>query len=217
MKRVTKSWLLALCAVLIVAGTVAGTLAYLTDREEVVNTFTVGNVAIDLDEADVNPDGSVIAGAPRVKENQYHLIPGWTYTKDPTVTVKANSEESYIRMMVTINVIDELNAIFPEGFLPENFVAGWDPVIWQCVAAVDNGDNTVTYEFRYHKTVSTMDGQDLVLEPLFTAFTLPGEITGPQLQTIQTLTIAVEGHAIQALTFANADEAWAAFQQQYNP
>lgn len=39
----------------------------------------------------------------RVKENQYKLMPGMTYTKDPTVTVKAGSAESYVRLKVTFN------------------------------------------------------------------------------------------------------------------
>ena len=73
-----------LCAVLLVTVSVLGTLAYLTSQDEVVNTFTVGKVNITLDEAAVNADGTEIAGADRVKENNYHLIPGQTYVKDPT-------------------------------------------------------------------------------------------------------------------------------------
>ena len=42
--RGKKSLLIVLCAVLLVAATVVGTLAFLTDRETVTNTFTVGDV-----------------------------------------------------------------------------------------------------------------------------------------------------------------------------
>ena len=60
MKTQAKVLVAALCAVLLVVGSVMGTLAYLTDRQAVVNTFTVGNVDITVDEAPVTPDGEVI-------------------------------------------------------------------------------------------------------------------------------------------------------------
>ncbi|MFR6087431.1 MAG: SipW-dependent-type signal peptide-containing protein [Oscillospiraceae bacterium] len=75
------------CALLLVAAGVFGTLAYLTGTDTVNNTFTVGNVKITLDEAKVTTDGTPVEGADRVKANEYHLLPGHTYTKDPTVTV----------------------------------------------------------------------------------------------------------------------------------
>ena len=91
------------CALLLVAAGVFGTLAYLTGTDTVNNTFTVGNVKITLDEAKVNTDGTPVVGADRVKTNEYHLLPGHTYTKDPTVTVKTGSDASYVRMKVTFN------------------------------------------------------------------------------------------------------------------
>ena len=103
MKTKSKALLLTLCAVLLVAASVMGTMAYLTSTDKVENTFTVGKVAIKLDEAKANTDGSLVEGAARVKANEYKLLPGHTYTKDPTVTVKAVSESSYVRMKVTFN------------------------------------------------------------------------------------------------------------------
>ena len=93
MKRTKKILSLALCAVLLVAGTVATTVAYLTSTTEVVNnTFTVGNVSITLDEADVDVYG-VKNGTTRDTTNQYKLIPGHKYVKDPTIHVGATSED----------------------------------------------------------------------------------------------------------------------------
>lgn len=103
MRTRTKALLLTLCAVLLVAATVFTTVAYLKSTDEVVNTFTVGKVKITLDEARVTPDGTPVEGADRVKSNEYHLLPGHTYTKDPTVTVEKGSDKSYIRMKVTFN------------------------------------------------------------------------------------------------------------------
>lgn len=201
---------------------VMGTLAYLTDRDSVANTFTVGNVNIILDEADVDEDGQIIAGADRVKGNEYHLIPGQTYVKDPTVTVKAGSEESYVRMEVEVNCLAELDAIFaPNGADLLDIFNGYDEKYWELVSTDRNTtDNTVTYEFRYINDTGTVEGgaHDIPLKPLFESFTLPGVITGEQLKMIgNNLKINVYGHAIQAATFDNANAAWTAFDQQMNP
>lgn len=117
-KTKTKALLMSLCAVLLVAASVLGTMAYLTDSKDVKNTFTVGNVSIDLDEAKVNTDGKAIdkkgnvvtdlAKAERVAGNSYKLLPGHTYVKDPTVTVLTPSVASYVRMKVTFNNATEL-------------------------------------------------------------------------------------------------------------
>lgn len=121
MKTKSKALLLTLCAVLLVAASVLGTMAYLTSSAEVKNTFTVGKVEIKLDEAKVNADGIPEEGAARVTANSYKLMPGTTYTKDPTVTVKAGSEESYVRMKVTFNNAAALMEILPSADNLEDF------------------------------------------------------------------------------------------------
>lgn len=219
MKTGNKILLWCLCIVAVVVISVTGTLAYLTDRDSAVNTFTVGQVDITLDEAKVNTDGTPVKGAERVQENEYHLIPGQTYTKDPMITVKAGSAKSYVRMMVTLNNADKLLEIFGEEFLPENYVEGWDSSIWECVKVGKIAeDNTITYEFRYYQTVTA--AEDKTLEPLFTELIVPQTMTGEQLKNLNDpgkFTITVHGHAIQAAGFENADEAWAAFEKQMNP
>lgn len=124
MKTKSKALLLTLCAVLLVAASVLGTMAYLTSTDTVTNTFTVGKVEIKLDEAKVNADGIPVEGAARVTANSYKLMPGNTYTKDPTVTVEAGSEESYVRMKVTFNNAAALMEMLPsadnlEDYTPE--------------------------------------------------------------------------------------------------
>ena len=111
MKTKSKALLLTLCAVLLIAASVLGTMAYLTSTAKVENTFTIGKVEIKLDEAKVNANGIPEEGAARVTANSYKLMPGTTYTKDPTVTVKAGSEESYVRMKVTFNNAKEIIAL----------------------------------------------------------------------------------------------------------
>lgn len=233
LKTRSKTLLALFSMLLMVAASVFVTMAYLTDSESVVNTFTVGNVNITLDEAKVNPKGETLdkdgnvtteeEDIVRVKENTYHLIPGQTYVKDPMITVAAGSESSYIRMLVTINQIGDLQTILGKDFLPENYVTGWDSSIWQCVKVGDVVDDTITYEFRYKETVDASDAtEDVTLEPLFTHFTLPGKLTGEELALIYSTTdendclkITIIGHAIQAAGFETADDAWAKFEAQY--
>ena len=205
-----KKLLSLLCVVLLVVGAVFGTYAYLTDTDEAVNTFTVGKVDIELDEADVDVYGKVDSNE-RVKANTYKLIPGHTYVKDPTVTVKAGSEESYVRMFVTFTCSSQLDAIFPNANLISIF-NGYDSD-WQFVGTVENVEaNTRTYEFRYANTVTTLDPEeDNVLDPIFSGFTLPGTVTKEQLATLEGFNMTVVAQAIQADGFATADLAWASF------
>lgn len=128
-KTKTKALLMSLCAVLLVAASVLGTMAYLTDSKDVKNTFTVGNVAIKLDEAKVDENGTQVVdkdGNPvaRVTENEYKLLPGHTYTKDPTVTVKTPSVDSYVRMKVTFNKASALIAMCTDPEFAEDGPTG---------------------------------------------------------------------------------------------
>ena len=215
-----RALLIGMCLALVATASVLGTLAYLTDTDGAVNTFTIGQVDIALDEADVDEDGRLIVdekGQPvdRVQGTEYHLIPGLTYIKDPTITVKSGSEEAYVRMMVTVTRAKELNAIFaPEGADLAAIFDGYDPERWACIGSVTNEtDNTITYEFRWHEPVAGGD-EDAMLDALFKTFTVPGEITGEELKTIQGMQITVTGHAIQAAGFDDADAAWEAFASQ---
>ena len=239
MKTKSKALLLTLCAVLLVAASVLGTMAYLTSTDTVTNTFTVGKVEITLDETDVtNPNG------PRVKANSYKLMPGTTYTKDPTVTVKAGSEESYVRMKVTFNnakaiialctdpeFADEVTGVenaFPlirmvnfvktnaakwDGIIPDNMVETEDMLAMPKYFAYDKTADTLTYYFYYKATVSGAEG-DVVLPALFDTIKVPEHVTGEQLAKLNNFKITVVAEAIQAGSFDNADQAWAAFAPQ---
>lgn len=128
-KTKTKALLMSLCAVLLVAASVLGTMAYLTDSKDVKNTFTVGNVTIKLDEAKVDEMGNLVKNqdgtlADRVTQNEYKLLPNHTYTKDPTVTVLAPSVESYVRMKVTFNKASALIAMCTDPEFAEDGPTG---------------------------------------------------------------------------------------------
>lgn len=101
MRTKTKLLALAVCVVLLIVTTVFVTMAFLTSTDSVKNTFTVGNVAITLDEAKVKTDGTYETDKTnRVDANEYKLIPGHTYIKDPTVHVANGSEECWLFVKV---------------------------------------------------------------------------------------------------------------------
>ena len=213
MKTAKKAMLMTLCAIILVVATVFGTMAYLTASDEVKNTFTVGNVAIKLDEAKANTAGSLVEGAARVKGNEYKLLPGHTYNKDPMVTVLNGSEASYIKMTVTFSKANELDAIFaPTGADLTSIFKGYDAANWTAKGNTkDATANTRTYEFWYKEAVGAPTA-DVALDALFDSITVPDSITKEQLATIEGMTITVNAYAIQADGFATADAAWEAFE-----
>ena len=210
MKKRTLALILAL--VLVFGAAVGGTIAYLTDTDTVTNTFTVGNVAITLDEAKVDEYGKAVTPAERVDANTYKLIPGHNYTKDPTVTVLKDSESSYIKMTVTFSEAAALDAIFaPNGADMTSIFNGYDSTNWIYKGNTeDTNANTRTYEFWYKEAVAAPEG-NVVLDALFDSITVPDTITGTQLASIKGMTITVNAYAMQADGFATAEAAWAAF------
>ena len=209
-KKILVACLCAALAVLTIAGT---TLAYLTSQDTVTNTFTVGNVQIKLDEAKVDEMGKIDTAAnERVQANSYKLIPGHTYAKDPMVTVLKGSESSYIKMTVTFTKAAELDAIFkPNGADLTSIFTGYNAANWIAKGNTeDTTANTRTYEFWYKEAVAAPTA-DVALDALFDSITVPGTITGTQLETIKGMTITVNAYAIQADGFATAEAAWAAF------
>lgn len=244
MKTKSKAMLLTLCAVLLVAASVLGTMAYLTSTAKVENTFTIGKVEIKLDEAKVNTDGIPVEGAARVTANSYKLMPGNTYTKDPTVTVLNGSEESYVRMKVTFNNAKEIIALCTDPEYADevtgvenafplirmvNFVkanaAKWDGIIPDNMVETEDmlaDTNYCVYDetantltyYFYYKATVSGTNGDVVLPVLFDSIKVPEHVTGEQLKALNNFKITVVAEAIQAGSFANAGAAWAAFAEQ---
>ena len=213
MKNLKMVLIICVCVAAIVGVSVLGTLAWLTDTDAVTNTMTVGKVSIIVDEADVTSAGVLIPGASRVKGNEYHLIPGKTYVKDPTMTVAGDSEAAYVRMLLTLNCKTALDAIFDPGVVLDSIFLGYDAASWIYKGeTVDTVADTITYEFRY-KEIVVPNGTDVELVALFDSFTVPGDLDGADLEAIKDLEITVVGHAIQAEGFQTEDAAWAMFDQ----
>ena len=197
---------------------VAITVAYFTDTDKSVNVFTVGNVDITLSETKVNQNGEVSEENERVKENQYHLIPGHEYTKEPIITITAGSEEAHIRALITLTNYKELKEIFGNDFTLTDLISGLDETTWLFEKETINNDNTVTYEYRYYKTESGFVEEEEVskdLTPIFNKVIIPGEITNQEIAKLESFEITIIAEAIQDSGFnGNADAAWSAFEEQ---
>lgn len=89
---------------------IGGTIAWLTDQtQEVKNTFTVGNINIDLAET---------------TGETYKMVPGNDLEKDPKVTVEADSEACYLFVKV------EKSANF-DDFMTYQMADGWTALVGQ--------------------------------------------------------------------------------------
>ena len=99
-KKLLTSLALVMAAVLLVVCTVYVTIAYLTASSGVSNVFTVGDVSITMFESKVDSDGQAIIPKVEVDANSYHLIPGKTYTKDPTIRITSKLEEDEMFLFV---------------------------------------------------------------------------------------------------------------------
>lgn len=189
MKTTKKALLLALCAVLLVVSTVFATMAYLTSTTQVVkNTFTVGNVKITLDEAEVDEYGENENGR-TTEGNEYKLIPGHTYVKDPTIHVVEKSEVCYLFIKVTNDIAD----IEAEGATVADQLAANQ---WGVVDAA-NGI--------YGKATPVDARNGAVDVAVFTSITIA---TDADVSAYTDKTITVQACAIQADGFQSMNDAW---------
>ena len=173
MKKKTLALVLALT--LLVAGVVGGTLAWLTDQTaEVKNTFTVGDINIGLTETTAD----------------YKMIPGNTIAKDPTVTVKANSEACWLFVKVTKseNLDTFITYAIAEG--------------WTALPGVDGVYYREVPASAADQTFSVLAGD---------AVTVKSDVTKTMLETAKTdaPTLTFKAYAIQKDHFTTADAAWA--------
>lgn len=103
----TKKKIITLCVAvsLILGVAVAGTLAWLKDQtDNVVNTFTVGNIDITLEETTTD----------------YKMVPGADIEKDPVATVEGGSEACYLFVKVTESTVPAL-----DDYIEYEIADGW--------------------------------------------------------------------------------------------
>lgn len=187
--KLKKILTLMCCAVLLVCISVGATVAYLTSQDTVTNTFTIGNVKITLDEAEVNTDGTYVSNKDnRTDSNEYKLMPGHTYIKDPIVHVDSESENCWL----FVKIENEIAAIEDQTATIESQMTakGW--------TKVEGETNVYSYE-----AISTKGAN----VPVFDTFKIDGtkDIAGYAGKTIK-----ITAYAVQADGFTTSDAAWTA-------
>lgn len=181
----TKTMFMILAVVLIVGISVGGTLAWLTATSDTVtNTFTVGDINIDLTET---------------TGQSYKIVPGGEDRKDPTVTVLKNSENCYVYVTVDNTVVLNGTVVATPNI---------DPTNW--IEVRTTGTKTL-YRYKDVVPASTTDDQSL---PVFTSVAYSGRITKSDISTLANTTIVINAFAHQSenttLDVANAAAiAWA--------
>lgn len=191
-----KKLMTVLALVLVVALSVAGTYAYLTSTAKVNNTFTVGNVSITMDEAKVNADGSPAANADRVTSNEYKLMPGHKYTKDPTVHVAAGSEACYVFVKVD-NGIAAYEAAGITTIANQIATKGW--------TALEVNGSAVANVY-YKEVAASTTKTDLVVFENFTIAESANTVNGWSSATSAAITVTA--CAVQADGFSTAAAAY---------
>ncbi len=160
------------------------------DDNKVENIFVGENVKITLDEALVADNGKAIEGADRVTNNNYNLIPGKTYDKDPTIHV-IEGKDCWVFVKLE-NEIEDIEAM--SGTVASQMKAnGW---------ILFNGSENI---YIYKTTVSA--GEDIVV---FERFSIAGYIDNSALSAYRGKTITVQAFAVSSLGFKDALEAYVA-------
>lgn len=186
-----KIFLLSTALTLVLCSIIGGTVAWLVaDADPVVNTFTYGDINIDLEETDTNQDGD---NDPNT--NEYPMVPGNSITKDPKVTVLANSENAWLFVKL------EKSANF-DDFMTYEIADGW--------TALDGADGV------YYRTVdkAAEDTEFYVLKD--NTVNVKGEVTKEMLNALDAdgasnyPTLTVTAYAVQRdSNIATAADAWA--------
>lgn len=203
-----------LCVTLVALAAIGATFAYLTDTKTVNNTFTMGNVAIKLDETDIkNPNGD------RVTSNEYNVYPGAVVTKDPIVH-NTGKNAAYIR--ATVNVSNWMNLCaayypdFKETFPNDGYKAALNLLVGELgegwsVVGVEAGDTFTIGQFdakfilKYEGALAA--GADTTA--MFQTVTIPAGIDNANTDSFSGVTVVAQ--AIQADGFDTWEAAFAAY------
>ncbi len=195
---------IVLSMALVACISIAATVAYLTsDTDAVVNTFTFGKVDITLDETAVNEDGQIddSASPQATMANEYHLYPGKTYDKNPTVHVTASTDDNVIEpCWVFVKVQNDLGTF---EAVTENEEGGYKSIedqIKENWTAIE-GKPGVYYYSASEDPVQP--GTDLEVFSEFKIASSVTDLTGADEDYIK-----VWAYAVQAEGFDTALDAW---------
>lgn len=193
-RRRTRNVLLIVSMMLVVAmASVGGTLAWLTAQtDSVTNTFTAGDINIELKEHDYDPAAKSLITTEVVAESDYKIVPGTNLPKDPFVRVKANSEACWLFVEVTEsdNWLTKMTYELDTGWTKLETTDGKD-VYYREVVATATSD--VEFNILKDKTVK-----------------VPDTITKTELNALNGAkpTLSFKAYAIQKENVDTATDAW---------
>lgn len=203
-----------LCVTLVALAAIGATFAYLTDTKTVDNTFTMGNVAIKLDETNVNdPTGD------RVTSNAYHVYPGAVVKKDPIVH-NVGENAAYIRATVNVsNWMNLVGAYYPDfkyTFGQEGYKAALNLLVGELgegwsVVGVEAGDTFTIGQFDA-KFILKYEGALAAkadTTAMFQTVTIPAGIDNANTDSFKEVKVVAQ--AIQADGFDTWEAAFAAY------
>lgn len=151
MKKKLTAVALVVCMLAIML--VGASLAYFTDKDQVANTFTVGNVKIDLYETKKDEDGKTIVdndGNPMRFDGitfDDAIVPGRVFAKDPTIKVETGSQDAYIFLDMTINKYKSLCPVMAQDAVADTTIAYTEDDFQACMKQTNNGIKFSTTEF----------------------------------------------------------------------
>ena len=205
---------LSMCIALAAIAIVGASLAYFTDTKTATNTFTMGNVKIELDETDIkNPEGD------RVTSNAYDVYPGAVVTKDPIVH-NTGKNGAYIRATVNVsNWMNLVGAYYPD-FKPTFPNADYKAALNLLVGELGEGWSVVDVVAGDVYTIGQFDAKfilkyDGVLATgaettaMFQTVTIPAGIDNANADSFDEVKVVAQ--AIQADGFDTWEDAFAAF------
>lgn len=219
---------------------VGGTLAYFTDTKSAENTFTVGNVTLDLTESSWN-----------ATDASHKLVPGVPIAKDPSIELKSGSENAYVVATITVNHWSAVKAMMTANSLKSGdqylfcdgagtaailnggiadevstynsaitigttqLGAGFQNDDFAIVSSENAAADTATYTIYF-----TNPWAAGTAKTLFDTVTMPASASSDEMDDIKgdvaanPFTVTVNAYAIQAAGFDNVATAYAAYTQQ---
>ena len=261
---------ICLCVALLAIAIVGATLAYFTDNDSAKNTFTVGNVSIDLIESRFHREGNDNSGdasipdpthtasgmayvtdghkaftddeikADAAKYSEYigergkNMVPGRNFAKCPYV-VNTGDNDAYVRIRVMAPHDYEgsyhgfINAMFCSSATSSGeFQHGANGVNWPVIE--ENGytdGNGLKYDVLTFTRNEPLKAGEMTEWNVINYVGIGENVTSADIQTAvekgfikvledgtMTVNVLVQADAIQAEGFANATEAFAAFDAQ---
>lgn len=115
-----KSILLIALAFLIAIATIGGTMAWLSKKSSVTNTFTVGSIVVPTTDptassVTIDIDGNVYEPS-WDEEAEHKLMPSATFVKDPYVGIGKGSEDSAVYVYVENTLSNKVYFDINEGW-----------------------------------------------------------------------------------------------------